>query len=130
MKVITGVAIKDNKTRITNDPHIKIYETLEVWKGCRDEPIIAEFIKPKLLGWLNAHLQIDTRIRDKVKSITSYKPKFSTWVFIAYFYLQSPLSFVKFFSTLQVFVDCLLLHCFFLFALYAMRHTMKLRVVT
>ena len=77
VKVITGVAIKGNETRITNDQHMKIYETLEFWKGCRDEPIIAELIKPKLLGRLNAHLQIDTRIRDKVKSITSYKPKFS-----------------------------------------------------
>jgi hypothetical protein len=75
VKIITGVAIKGNETRITNEQHMKIYESLEIWKGCRDEPIIAELIKPKLIGRLNAHLQIDARIKDKINSITSYKPK-------------------------------------------------------
>lgn len=74
IKVITGVAIKSGDMLITNKQHKLIYESLEQWKGCRDEPLIASLITPKLLGRLHAHSNIEPRLKDKVNSILNYKP--------------------------------------------------------
>lgn len=74
VKVITGVAIKSDELLITNKQHKLIYESLEQWKGCRDEPLIASFVTPKLLGRLHAHTNIEPRLKDKVNSILNYKP--------------------------------------------------------
>lgn len=74
IKVITGVAIKNEDMLITNKQHKLIYESLEQWKGCRDEPLIASLITPKLLGRLHAHSNIEPRLKDKVNSILNYKP--------------------------------------------------------
>lgn len=73
LKVITGVVIKENKTLITNKQHMLIYQSMVNWKGCRDEPLIASYITPKLLGRLNALSGIDPRLKDKAKSIINYK---------------------------------------------------------
>jgi hypothetical protein len=73
LKVITGVVIKGNKTLITNKQHKLIYQSVEEWKGCRDEPLIASYITPKLLGRLNALSGIDPRLKDKAKSLVNYK---------------------------------------------------------
>lgn len=74
VKVITGVAIKSNDLRITNKQHKLIYESLEQWKGCRDEPLISSLVEPKLLGRLHAHSNIEPKLKDKVNSILNYKP--------------------------------------------------------
>jgi hypothetical protein len=73
LKVITGVVIKENQTLITNKQHMLIYQSFENWKGCRDEPLIASYITPKLLGRLNALSGIDPRLKDKAKSLINYK---------------------------------------------------------
>jgi hypothetical protein len=73
LKVITGVVIKENETFITNKQHMLIYQSFENWKGCRDEPLIASYITPKLLGRLNALSGIDPRLKDKAKSLINYK---------------------------------------------------------
>jgi hypothetical protein len=73
LKVITGVVIKGNETLITNKQHMLIYQSFESWKGCRDEPFIARYITPKLLGRLNALSGIDPRLKDKAKSLINYK---------------------------------------------------------
>jgi hypothetical protein len=75
IKVITGVAIKNEEMLITNKQHKLIYESLEQWKGCRDEPLIAALITPKLLGRMHAHTAIEPRLKDKVNSILNYKTK-------------------------------------------------------
>ena len=74
VKVITGVAIKNDELLITNKQHKLIYESLEQWKGCRDEPLIASLITPKLLGRLHAHCNIEPKLKDKANSILNYKP--------------------------------------------------------
>ena len=74
VKVITGVAIKCDDVAITNKQHKLIYESLEQWKGCRDEPLISSFVIPKLLGRLHAHSNIEPKLKDKVNSILNYKP--------------------------------------------------------
>lgn len=73
LKVITGVVIKENETLITNKQHMLIYQSFENWKGCRDEPLIASYITPKLLGRLNALSGIDPRLKDKANSIVNYR---------------------------------------------------------
>jgi hypothetical protein len=73
IKVITGVVIKENETLITNKQHMLIYQSLESWKGCREESLIASYITPKLLGRLNALSGIDPRLKDKAKSVINYK---------------------------------------------------------
>ncbi|WP_375185830.1 reverse transcriptase family protein [Pseudoalteromonas sp.] len=74
VKVITGVAIKCDDVAITNKQHKLIYESLEQWKGCRDEPLISSFVIPKLLGRLHAHSNIEPKLKDKINSILNYKP--------------------------------------------------------
>ncbi len=74
VKVITGVAIRRDDLFITNKQHKLIYESLEQWKGCRDEPLISSLVIPKLLGRLHAHSNIEPRLKDKVNSILNYKP--------------------------------------------------------
>jgi len=73
LKLITGVVIKGNETLITNKQHMLIYQSFENWKGCRDEPLIASYITPKLLGRLNALSGIEPRLKDKAKSLINYK---------------------------------------------------------
>ena len=73
LKLVTGVVIKDNQTLIANKQHRLIYQSFEIWKGCRDEPLIARYITPKLLGRLNALAGIDPRLKDKAKSLINYK---------------------------------------------------------
>ncbi|NNG42413.1 RNA-directed DNA polymerase [Pseudoalteromonas sp. NEC-BIFX-2020_002] len=74
LKIITGVALKEDKTLITNKQHMLIYQSFESWKGCRDEPVIANYVMPKLLGRLNALSGIDPKLKDKAKSLINYKP--------------------------------------------------------
>jgi hypothetical protein len=73
IKVVTGVAIKNDKTFITNKQHKLIYQSFEYWKGCRDEPLISDLIKPKLLGRLNSLSVIDPKLKDKARSVMTYK---------------------------------------------------------
>ena len=50
-----------------------LYQSFENWKGCRDEPLSASYITPKLLGRLNAISGIEPQLKDKVKSSINYK---------------------------------------------------------
>ena len=73
VKVVTGVAIKNNEISITNKQYKLIYESFEQWKGCRDTPLISALFVPKLLGRLHAHSSINPKLKDKVHSILDYK---------------------------------------------------------
>jgi len=73
IKVITGVVIKGTQISITNKQNKLIYQSFEDWKGCRDEPLIADLITPKLLGRLNALSMIEPKLKDKAKSVMGYK---------------------------------------------------------
>lgn len=74
IKVITGVVIDGNNTLITNKQNKLIFQSFVDWKACRDEPLIAGLITPKLLGRLNALSMIEPKLRDKARSVTNYKP--------------------------------------------------------
>lgn len=73
IKVITGVVIKGDETLITNKQNKLIYQSFVTWKGCRDNPLVAGLITPKLLGRLNALSTINPKLKDKAKSVINYK---------------------------------------------------------
>lgn len=75
IKVITGVVINGDDTLITNKQNKLIFQSFVDWRACRDEPLIAGLITPKLLGRLNALSMIDPKLKDKAKSVISYKVK-------------------------------------------------------
>lgn len=73
LKVITGVVIKGDDTLITNKQNKLIYQSFVSWKACRDNPLVAGLIIPKLLGRLNALSTINPKLKDKAKSVINYK---------------------------------------------------------
>lgn len=73
IKVITGVVINGDDTLITNKQNKLIFQSFVEWKASRDQPLTEGLITQKLLGRLNALSMIDPKLKDKAKSVTSYK---------------------------------------------------------
>ena len=74
-KLITGVVVKNGNLLVRNEQHKKLYQDMVLWEACRDEPIIAESIKTKLIGRLNSLSCIHSKYKDKARSIKAYKPE-------------------------------------------------------
>lgn len=72
-KVITGVVIRNGEKYIKNAQHLAIYQDIEGWKAIRDLDSWPFANKGRLLGRLNSLSVIDPKLRDKARSIISYK---------------------------------------------------------
>lgn len=74
-KIITGVAVDTTGISVANRHHQSIYEDMELWIAVRNakEPIeLKAQLKRRLLGKLNSQGQIDSRFKDKARTVKNY----------------------------------------------------------
>ena len=75
-KVITGVVLSENGMGIMNKQHAKIHNDMVQWMLLRDTPsLLPQSLQRRLMGRLNSLSVVDSRLKDKAKSIQKYKPK-------------------------------------------------------
>lgn len=72
-KIVTGVAIKNSTLMVKNQQHMNLYNDMSAWLVSRDNPMIAYSVKNRLIGRLNSLAQIDSRYKDKARSVRNYK---------------------------------------------------------
>lgn len=74
-KIITGVAVGVKGISVANRHHQSIYEDLEQWIAVRNdkEPFdLKAKLTRRLLGKLNSQGQIDSRFKDKARTVKAY----------------------------------------------------------
>ncbi|WP_321324791.1 reverse transcriptase family protein [Thiomicrorhabdus sp.] len=68
-KLVTGVIIDGNQTKVKNQQLKNIFEDMEQWKLVKGTPLELPSIKQRLVGRLSAASQVQSSFKDKARSV-------------------------------------------------------------